>query len=268
MPSNMLINNRFAYTLLVGDVITERAYYGSAEVFIASENVFDPASLFANGEQGAFYDPSDLSTLFQDDAGTTPVTEPGQTVGLMLDKSGNDNHATQPTAESRPVYQAGGGLHWLEFDGVDDIITTDLDAFGVFDYCMSYTPQGNNFMVSHRRHNSSGGWVGIGQEGSTSTSLDDAVGAQNAFYVDNQKLQSQTRGDQYTGAQNGNTAIVNYEITNNRSDYVGVSIGFSSAAFSAPPGIVHGWLLRQGTLGEAQRELLTDFLANRAGVAL
>ena len=81
---------------------------------------FDPASLFANGEQGAFYDPSDLSTLFQDDAGTTPVTEPGQTVGLVLDKSGNDNHATQPTAESRPVYQAGGGLHWLEFDGVDD----------------------------------------------------------------------------------------------------------------------------------------------------
>ena len=81
---------------------------------------FSPASLFANGEQGAFYDPSDLSTLFQDDAGTTPVTDPGQTVGLMLDKSGNGNHATQPTAEARPVYQAGGGLHWLEFDGVDD----------------------------------------------------------------------------------------------------------------------------------------------------
>ena len=85
---------------------------------------FNPASLFANGEQGAFYDPSDLRTLFQDEAGTTPVTDPGQTVGLMLDKSGNDNHATQPAAESRPVYQAGGGLHWLEFDGVDDVLET------------------------------------------------------------------------------------------------------------------------------------------------
>ena len=44
-------------------------------------------SLFANGEQGMVYDPSDLSTLFQDSAGTTPVTAVEQPVGLMLDKS-------------------------------------------------------------------------------------------------------------------------------------------------------------------------------------
>jgi hypothetical protein len=49
--------------------------------------VFTPASLFANGEQGAWYDPSDLTTLFQDSAGTTPVTGVEQFVGLMLDKS-------------------------------------------------------------------------------------------------------------------------------------------------------------------------------------
>lgn len=48
---------------------------------------FSPASLFAAGEVGAWYDPSDLTTLFQDTAGTTPVTTPGQTVALMLDKS-------------------------------------------------------------------------------------------------------------------------------------------------------------------------------------
>ena len=114
--SSIRINNRAASILQAGDVIAQRAYYGQSFVFGA----FDPIILFDDGEQGAFYDPSDLSTLFQDDAGTTPVTEPGQTVGLMLDKSGNDNHVTQPTEESRPVYQAGGGLHWLEFDGVDD----------------------------------------------------------------------------------------------------------------------------------------------------
>ncbi len=48
---------------------------------------FSPASLFAAGEVGAWYDPSDLTTLFQDTAGTTPVTTPGQVVALMLDKS-------------------------------------------------------------------------------------------------------------------------------------------------------------------------------------
>lgn len=43
--------------------------------------------LFAAGEQGVWYDPSDLSTLFQDSAGTVPVTAVEQPVGLMLDKS-------------------------------------------------------------------------------------------------------------------------------------------------------------------------------------
>ena len=48
---------------------------------------FSPAILFASGEVGAWYDPSDLTTMFTDTAGTTPVTTPGQTVALMLDKS-------------------------------------------------------------------------------------------------------------------------------------------------------------------------------------
>jgi hypothetical protein len=50
-------------------------------------SIFGVNSLFANGEEGAWFDPSDLSTLFQDSAGTTPVTTVGQPVGLMLDKS-------------------------------------------------------------------------------------------------------------------------------------------------------------------------------------
>lgn len=44
-------------------------------------------SLFANGEQGFWYDPSDMGTMYQDAAGTVPVTAVGQAVGLMLDKS-------------------------------------------------------------------------------------------------------------------------------------------------------------------------------------
>ena len=44
-------------------------------------------NLFSNSEQGFAYDINDLSTLYQDAAGTTPVTAAGQPVGLMLDKS-------------------------------------------------------------------------------------------------------------------------------------------------------------------------------------
>lgn len=54
--------------------------------FRAGSSQFNPASLFAAGENGAWYDPSDLSTLYQDAAGTIPVTADGQPVGLALDK--------------------------------------------------------------------------------------------------------------------------------------------------------------------------------------
>ncbi len=53
----------------------------------AFPGAFDPASLFASGEQGLWYDVSDFSTLFQDAAGTTPVIAVEQPVGLILDKS-------------------------------------------------------------------------------------------------------------------------------------------------------------------------------------
>lgn len=77
-------------------------------------------SLFTGGKQGVWYDPSDITTLYQDAAGTVPVTKDGDPVALMRDKSGNNNHATQSVSTSRPVYKADGVLHWLETDGVDD----------------------------------------------------------------------------------------------------------------------------------------------------
>lgn len=84
-----------------------------------------PLSLFAASEPGFWYDPSDISTLFQDAAGTTPVTAAGQSVGLMLDKSGRGNHATQSTSLSRPTYQIdSNGRGYLLFDGTDDSLVT------------------------------------------------------------------------------------------------------------------------------------------------
>ena len=52
-----------------------------------NNSVYSPAKLFAASEQGVWYDPSQINTLYQDSAGTTPITAPAQTVGLMLDKS-------------------------------------------------------------------------------------------------------------------------------------------------------------------------------------
>jgi hypothetical protein len=65
-----------------------------------------PAALFFAGEQGAWYDPSDFSTMFQDTAGSTPVTAVEQPVGRINDKSGRGNNATQGTAAARPTLRA------------------------------------------------------------------------------------------------------------------------------------------------------------------
>jgi hypothetical protein len=71
-----------------------------------SMDTFSPSSsLFASGEKGAWFDASDLTTLFQDSAGTIPVTAVGQKVGKWLDKSGNNAHAIQATLANQPTYQ-------------------------------------------------------------------------------------------------------------------------------------------------------------------
>ena len=59
----------------------------TGQYLLPADSGFIPRQLFDAGEQGAWYDPTDLRTLFQDSAGTTPVTAVEQPVGLMLDKS-------------------------------------------------------------------------------------------------------------------------------------------------------------------------------------
>lgn len=108
---------------------------------------FNPASLFAAGEQGAWFDPSDFTTMYQDSAGTTPVTATGQPVGKILDKSGRGNHATQGTAGSRPTLQQdGSGFYYLSFDGVDDSLATA--AFNLATNKVSVTAGANRSKAS------------------------------------------------------------------------------------------------------------------------
>ena len=100
-------------------------HLGRLGLVAASRNAFSPLSLFAAGEVGAWFDPSDLGTLFQDSAGTAPVTAVEQPVGRMLDKSGRGNHATQSTAINRPILrQDSGGNYYLYFNGTNTSMQT------------------------------------------------------------------------------------------------------------------------------------------------
>lgn len=87
-----------------------------------------PADIFTGSVRGVWYDPSDLSTLFQDVPATTPVTTTGQSVALMRDKSGNLHHIAQGVSGSRPTLEHDGTNYYLNFDGTDDFMSYNIGS--------------------------------------------------------------------------------------------------------------------------------------------
>ena len=90
------------------------------------------SSLYNKNEQGFAYDFNDLSSMFQDTAGTIPVTTVGQSVAKVLDKSGRGNHLIQSTLASRPILRQNSttNAYYLEFDGVNDfLVSSAIVAF-------------------------------------------------------------------------------------------------------------------------------------------
>jgi hypothetical protein len=90
--------------------------------------IFKPEDLFFLGEQGAYYAPGDISTLFQDAAGTTPVTADGDPVGSMADQSPNEQTAVQSTSAARPTYKTNPDR--LSLDKVDDALIITVPTGG------------------------------------------------------------------------------------------------------------------------------------------
>ena len=76
----------------------------------------------------AWYDGGDMSTMYQDSAGTTPVVAVDNPVGLWQDKSGSGLHALQATAAARPAYKESSGKGYIEGDATDDRLVVSLPA--------------------------------------------------------------------------------------------------------------------------------------------
>lgn len=108
-----------------------------------------------------------LTYLFQDVAGTTPVTADGQTVGMWKNNLADGfDFAAAADDTTRPLYKTASGLSWIEFDGVDDILRA-LSARG------AYSAGACTVMVAIRSPASSSGTM-YGEGAST--------GAPGAFY--------------------------------------------------------------------------------------
>jgi hypothetical protein len=88
---------------------------------------FSPASLFTSGVVGAWYDPSDYTSLFQDSAGTTAVTAVEQPVGLMLDKSQGLVLGSELVTGAASAYTGNGTVAT-----VGDTVTATCTTNGVY----------------------------------------------------------------------------------------------------------------------------------------
>lgn len=71
--------------------------------------LFSPVNLFSVGAQGAWYEASDLSSLYQQATGITPVTAATQPVGLRLDKRFG--------LDRSPQLYSGGNIQAVDIGG-------------------------------------------------------------------------------------------------------------------------------------------------------
>jgi 6-phosphogluconolactonase (cycloisomerase 2 family) len=78
----------------------------NSSVNITLSATFTPLSI--NPE--AWYNMNDITSLFQDTAGATPVTASGQAIGLIKDQTANAINLTQPTASLKPQYKTANTI--------------------------------------------------------------------------------------------------------------------------------------------------------------
>lgn len=227
----------------------------------SSAVAFTPASLFAASEKGAWYDPSDLSTLWQDTAGTSAVTADGQSVARIDDKSGNGYHLTQGTADNRPLYKTDGALHWLLFDGTNDGLATSGGKTwaATSDFFMALGNQSNDQVWLAGASVDETAYLGVAQNNN--------VGANNAgvgtptTLVNGAALPSEDRDGIYEAIGITNNAVLEVD---------GASIAFDALKIGNYSGFeagikIYGLIITPADTGRAD---LRTWLGAKAGIVL
>ena len=99
--------------------------------FLVRAMGFNPAWLFAGGAIGWVEPMIPGVTLFQDAAGTIPVTAPGDPVGLSKFTAGGQVGFVQATALNRPIYRVDAqGRGYLSHNGTNQWMSTPAFAWG------------------------------------------------------------------------------------------------------------------------------------------
>lgn len=231
----------------------------------------------------AWWDPSDLSTMFQDTAGTTPVTADGQSVARIDDKSGNSLNLLQGTAANQPLYKTSGGLHWLEFDGSTDIMalastsalnlgTTNLAIAIAF---RQFANGGNYKTVFAKTNNATGN--------NYRAFIDDAYGLRLFYGTDSQASSNSgltaTQGQDWVGIWGRDAANDRYELNGTSATQAWAAAGTGSTTYAASifgdgsatyamGGRFYGGIIVDAYPGSTDMALLKTVLGSKAGLSL
>ena len=238
-------------------------------------------SLFSANEQGAFYVPMPVvngnQALFQDSAGTVPVTADGDPDGLMIDQSPNSINASQSVSAERPVYTLTNGLNFLLFDEVDDhllfpFIAGDADNFV---FSIAVTPEiaiDNNpryFGLVGTGINLQGGYTNDGtiftRVGSVTHATASSIALGNTYVISHIRQGGvssiRINGAVFSLGGSGPTADSLFSNTGI------LGAGFATGQFKLK-GKIHAALLRYGSITEGQLSDIDKYFASVAGVTL
>ena len=112
-------------------------------VVVNDTSIFTPDTI--SGLQ-LWLDASDSSTLYNATVGGSLVTTDGAAVARWQDKSGNGRHATQATANARPLLKTGikNGRNVLRFDGSNDWLQSNFTTVSQYSMFVVYKRTGSN----------------------------------------------------------------------------------------------------------------------------
>jgi len=225
-------------------------------------------ALFAGGKVGGMWDMGDMSTLFQDTAGSTPITAVTQPIGRVNDKSGLGNHATQATAGARPLYQVDGGYGCAQFDATDDALLFPAITFGgAFNtFVAGKVTGGTSGVHLCRIADWSGGYWAVYQQ-NDNTSPTGARAGTPSYFVNGVALSPVERGRIYTLINGVDSVVESIGVTLSAETALQMA-GYSGYSGYQFQGNAHRILMISGTLTAAEKLLCRRWAAEGNGATV
>jgi hypothetical protein len=222
----------------------------------AAPAAFDPASLGASLD--AWWDVSDLSTLYSDLAGTTPAAVDGP-VGYIADKSADGRHLAAPTNAHRGTLRQAGSVYYIEALTGTRYQTAGGQTWpALSDIFLGIRNVGFTQWVSLYRLEADTDFLGLAQSGNASATHDNS--GTPADYVDGVAISPTTRDGLYDAIGDGadkvlgiyNAALANF--TTAKLFQYGAGFNFN--------GHFHGGIITAANAGRAD---VTDYLMGEQG---